>query len=113
MWEVAFFGLKQGQELGNRAAYTHQEFPGEPHPPPTPVTYQVSKRNALSYTTRKLVPILRSSNYLQVLETTMGTHKMSHKMSLGNQGIIEQLFWKRYIDDVFSLLNTSLDKIES
>ena len=77
--------------------------------PPPPVTYQISKRNALSYTTRKLVAILRSSNYLQIRETAMGTHKMS----LGSQGTIEQLFWKRYIDNVFSLLNTSLDKIES
>ena len=83
--------------------------PPPPPPPSLPVTYQVSKRNALSYTTRKLVPILRSSNYLQIHETAMGTHKMS----LGSQGIIEQLFWKRYIHDVFSLLNASLDKIES
>ena len=50
----------------------------------------LSKRNALSYTTRKLVPILRLSNYLQTHEKAMGTHKMS----LGTQGIIEQLFWK-------------------
>ena len=54
----------------------------------------LSKRNALSYTTRKLVPSLRSSNYLQTHEKVMGTHKMSHEMSLGTQGIIEQLFWK-------------------
>ena len=54
----------------------------------------LSKRNALSYTTRKLVPILRLSNYLQTHEKAMGTHKMPHKMSLGTQGIIEHLFWK-------------------
>ena len=29
------------------------------------------------------------------------------------QSCIKPLFWKRYIDDVFSLWNTSLDKIES
>ena len=30
-----------------------------------------------------------------------------------SQSCIKPLFWKRYIDDVFSLWNTSLDKIES
>ena len=29
-----------------------------------------------------------------------------------SQSCIKPLFWKRYIDDVFSLRNTSLDKIE-
>ena len=29
-----------------------------------------------------------------------------------SQSCIKPLFWKRYIDDVFSLWNTSLDKIE-
>ena len=29
------------------------------------------------------------------------------------QSCMKQLFWKRYIDDVFSLWNTSLNKIES
>ena len=30
-----------------------------------------------------------------------------------SQSCIKPLFWKRYIDDVFSLWKTSLDKIES
>ena len=30
-----------------------------------------------------------------------------------SQSCVKLLFWKRYIDDVFSLWNTSLDKIES
>ena len=30
-----------------------------------------------------------------------------------NQSCIKPLFWKKYIDDVFSLWNASLDKIES
>ena len=30
-----------------------------------------------------------------------------------SQSCIKPLFWKRYIDDVFTLSNTSLDKIES
>jgi len=29
---MAFFGLKYGQDLKNRAAHSHQEFPGVPTP---------------------------------------------------------------------------------
>ena len=28
------FGLKSGQDLKNRVAHSHQEFPGVPPPPP-------------------------------------------------------------------------------
>ena len=28
MWKITFFGLKSGQDLENRAAHPHQEFPG-------------------------------------------------------------------------------------
>ena len=28
MWNITFFGLKSGQDLENRAAHPHQEFPG-------------------------------------------------------------------------------------
>ena len=28
VWKMTFFGLKQGQDLENRAAHPHQEFPG-------------------------------------------------------------------------------------
>ena len=28
MWKMTFFGLKSGQDLENRAAHPHQEFPG-------------------------------------------------------------------------------------
>ena len=30
VWKITFFGLKSGQDLKNRAAYPHQEFPGVP-----------------------------------------------------------------------------------
>ena len=63
------------------------------------------------------------SNYLQIHETAMGTKmaiacanifmaRILEKQIL-SQSCIKPLFWKRYIDDVFSLWNTSLDKIES
>ena len=28
VWKITFFGLQQGQDLENRAAHPHQEFPG-------------------------------------------------------------------------------------
>ena len=31
---MEYFGLKLGQDLGNRAAHPYQEFRGEPPPPP-------------------------------------------------------------------------------
>ena len=34
MLKITFFGLKSGQDLKNRAAHRHQEFPGVPPPPP-------------------------------------------------------------------------------
>ena len=62
------------------------------------------------------------SNYLQTHGTAMGT-KMAVAFAnifmariekqILSQSCIKPLFWKRYIDDVFSLWNTSLDKIES
>ena len=33
VWKITFFGLKSGQDLENRAAHPHQEFPGVPPPP--------------------------------------------------------------------------------
>ena len=33
VWKITFFGLKTGQDLKNRAAHPHQEFPGVPPPP--------------------------------------------------------------------------------
>ena len=61
------------------------------------------------------------SNYLQIHGTAMGT-KMAVAfanifMTRIEKRILPELhrtdIWKRYIDDVFSLWNTSLDKIES
>ena len=34
MWKMEYFGLKLGQDLGNRAAHPYQEFRGVPPPPP-------------------------------------------------------------------------------
>ena len=33
VWKIVFFGLKYGQDLENRAAHPHQEFPGVPPSP--------------------------------------------------------------------------------
>ena len=33
--KITFFGLKSGQDLKNRAAHSHEEFP-EVYPPPPP-----------------------------------------------------------------------------
>ena len=40
MRKITFFGLKLGQDMENRAAHPHKEFPGVPLPPPTPGTRQ-------------------------------------------------------------------------
>ena len=60
--------------------------------------------------------------YLQTHGTAMGT-KMAVAFAnifmariekqILRQSCIKPLFWKRYIDDVFQLWNTSVDKIES
>ena len=36
VWKMVYFGLKSGQDLGNRAAHSYQEFRGVPLPPPPP-----------------------------------------------------------------------------
>ena len=33
VWKMEYFGLKLGQDLGNRAAHPYQEFRGVPPPP--------------------------------------------------------------------------------
>ena len=62
------------------------------------------------------------SNYLQTHGTAMRTKvavafanifMARIEKQILSQSYIKPLFWKRYIDDVFSLWNTSLDKIES
>ena len=30
VWKITFFGLKSGQDLKNRGAHPHEEFPGVP-----------------------------------------------------------------------------------
>ena len=62
------------------------------------------------------------SNYLQTHETAMGT-KMAVAFAniiiarletqILSNSCIKPLFWKRHIDDVFSLWNTSQEKIDS
>ena len=39
---MTFFGLKQGQDLEDRAAHPHQEFPGG-NPPPRAFTISLSR----------------------------------------------------------------------
>ena len=36
VWKITFFGLKEGQDLENRAAHPHLEFPGVP--PGSPIS---------------------------------------------------------------------------
>ena len=45
---MAYFGLKLGQDLGNRAAQPYQEFRGVPPPPPPPVQNQGQIEHILS-----------------------------------------------------------------
>ena len=40
VWKITFFGLQQGQDLENRAAHPHQEFPGVP-PGPFPFIHRL------------------------------------------------------------------------
>ena len=44
VWKMTFFCLEQGQDLENRAAHLHQEFPGVPTPPPPPSERKVWAR---------------------------------------------------------------------
>ena len=49
--KIKFFGLKSGQDLENRAAHSHQEFPGVPPPPlPAPRANNESHGDAKSGT---------------------------------------------------------------
>ena len=51
--------------------------------------------------------------YLVVASLVLQTSSWPEYKNILSQSCIKPLFWKRYIDDVFSLWNTSLDKIES
>ena len=48
VWKITFFGLQQGQDLENRAAHPHQEFPGS-----------IPRALFLSYIGRGVPPSLR------------------------------------------------------
>ena len=41
VWKMEYFGLKLGQDLGNRAAHPYQEFRGVP-PPATTIPLSIS-----------------------------------------------------------------------
>ena len=83
------------------------------YPPSTLEKFSTLSENSFQFS---------GSNYLQTHGTAMGT-KMAVAFAnifmariekqILSQSCIKPLFWKRYIDDVFSLWNTSLDKIES
>ena len=45
--ENDIFGLKYGQDLENRAAHPHQEFPGVPLPPPGGETRLKVRKNMI------------------------------------------------------------------
>ena len=97
--------------------HAYEDFYGDKAPIPTKylreMLYLILTENSFQFC---------GSNYLQTHGTTMGT-KMAVAFAnifmarierqILSQSCIKPLFWKRYIDDVFSLWNTSLDKIES
>ena len=97
--------------------HAHEGFYGNKAPIPTKylreMFYLILTENSFQFC---------DSNYLQTHGTAMGT-KMAVAFAnifmarierqILSQSCIKPLFWKRYIDDVFSLWNTSLDKIES
>ena len=73
MWKIKFFGLKSGQDLENRAAHSHQEFPGVPPPPRDLVLFstgmlegiyinQICKRN-IELNNVSAVSLLGNINY--------------------------------------------------
>ena len=43
VWKMEYFGLKLGQDLGNRAAHLYQKFRGVPPPPPGPEEQKQSR----------------------------------------------------------------------
>ena len=97
--------------------HAYEDFYGDKAPRPTKyireMLYLILTENSFQFC---------GSNYLQTRGTAMGT-KMAVAFAnifmarierqILSQSCIKPLFWKRYIDDVFSLWNTSLDKIES
>ena len=97
--------------------HAYEDFYGDKAPIPTKylreILYLILTENSFLFC---------GSNYLQTHGTAMGT-KMAVAFAnifmarierqILSQSCIKPLFWKRYIDDVFSLWNTSLDKIES
>ena len=97
--------------------HAYEDFYGDKAPIPTKylreILYLILTENSFQFC---------GSNYLQTHGTAMGT-KMAVAFAnifmariekqILSQSCIKPLFWKRYIDDVFSLWNTSLDKIES
>ena len=97
--------------------HAYEDFYGDKAPRPTKyireMLYLILTENSFQFC---------GSNYLQTHGTVMGT-KMAVAFAnifmarierqILSQSCIKPLFWKRYIDDVFSLWNTSLDKIES
>ena len=47
VWKITFFGLKYRQDLENRTAHPHQEFPGVTPPPANDlICYSPSEREA-------------------------------------------------------------------
>ena len=96
--------------------HAYEDFYGDKAPIPTKylreMLYLILTENSFQFC---------GSNYLQTHGTAMGT-KMAVAFAnifmarierqILSQSCIKPLFWKRYIDEVFSLRNTSLDKIE-
>ena len=94
---------------------------------PPPFLISFTSRNsvcmhALSYINRKLVPILRQQSVLPDLWNSHGNkdgrcfckHLHGHNRKPNIEAELYQTaFWKRDNDDVFSLWNTSLVKIEN
>ena len=99
------------------SCHAYEDFYGDKAPIPTKylreMLYLILTENSFQFC---------GSNYLQTHGTAMGTKMVVAfanifmariERQILSQSCIKPLFWKRYIDDVFSLWNTSLDKIES
>ena len=58
VWKITFSGLKSSQDLRNRAAHPHQEFPGVPPAPPSWYTVSVINNSKPSKCVKKISWIL-------------------------------------------------------
>ena len=81
--------------------------------------YTTTAKSAQTYLSGELL-LIKWKNYLQIHGTAMGT-KMAGAFSnifiakvetdILNQSALKPLVWKRFIDDIFSLWNTTREEV--